>query len=85
MVDIFIFGFNSVQVHLSITILLSLFAKIKRNKTNIIIASQLKTGVGPTPETSYVSNIPQTMGNVHKNCGVMNKPSLQTFIKFVNA
>lgn len=42
--------------------------------------TRLKTEVQPTPETSYISNIglPQTMGIVQQNTGLMNKPVSHT-------
>jgi hypothetical protein len=41
--------------------------------------NHLKTGVERTRETSCISNIPQTIGNVQNNVSVMNQPLSQTF------
>jgi hypothetical protein len=42
-------------------------------------ANHLKFKAEPTPEISYISNIPQSMDNVQHNINVMNQPLSQTF------
>jgi hypothetical protein len=44
--------------------------------------NHLKKGVEAIPETSCMSNIPQTVGNDQRNVGVMNHP--QSFRESLN-
>jgi hypothetical protein len=54
----------------------------RRNvSVSIIAISHLKTRVEPTPETSCISNTPETMHNVQHSVRIMNQPLPQTFVE----
>jgi hypothetical protein len=52
---------------------------MQRKRVSIITTNHLKTGAEPTPETSCISNIPQTISNVQHSVYIMIRPLSQTF------
>jgi hypothetical protein len=40
---------------------------------NIMVTNDQNTIVLPTPQKSFISNVPQSVGNVKRNIGVMNE------------
>jgi hypothetical protein len=61
------------------TAVLTVVAMVTKTKTNQYNDNHLSTGVEPTPETSCVSNIHQTMDNVQHSVPIMNQPLSQIF------
>jgi hypothetical protein len=46
------------------------FIKSTNENISVMPTNHLKSGVQPTPETSFVSNICETMGNALQNSGI---------------
>jgi hypothetical protein len=55
---------------------------IIQKNVSIKITNHLKTGVQPTPETSCISNTPQTMENVQHSVTITNVTALQAILCF---
>lgn len=50
-----------------------------RKSLSTVTTNHLKKGAEPTPETSYILNMYQTMNCVQRNAGIMNKPKRRTY------